>query len=163
MEKIKKGDKVRALRKARNMTIGKIYEVVGLDEDGDVYVVGDDGEKTLHYARNFELVKEQTLKEKYMVTGNVVEFRDGNKCLVFDNLLLYLNGKKFMNVSFYDKKMLAGRFKSLDIVKVFKIHTESSFNEIENNLKLIWQREEEKVTIELKPEQLKKIKESGLL
>ena len=161
MSKVKVGDKVRALVDERGITKGNLYEVFYIDSFNDVLVIDDAKEKHWLFENEYELI-EPTLKEKYLVSGNVVETENGYMYLVVENLLLRLNGKEYMLLDDYDG-MLTTKYDVLDIVKVYRINDNIPFNRIKDNLTLIWQREEEKITIELTKEQLNKIREKGLL
>lgn len=56
MSEFKVGDRVRYVGTAVSFTRGRIYEVLGIDKDGDPEVTTDDGRTTHEYASRFELV-----------------------------------------------------------------------------------------------------------
>lgn len=40
----------------KDISYGKIYDVVGFDSDGDVFIIDDNNEKGLYYLRTFKIV-----------------------------------------------------------------------------------------------------------
>ena len=149
--------KVKALEYFYNITKGNIYEVVNKLKFNDDPVCVKDDANTLHWLTfgNFEIIKEPTLKEQYLVSGNVVETREG-KYLVVENSLMSLEGG-FNIVSDYNENLKIRSHEnsanySYHIVKVYKITNPTAFKNIEKygQLKLIWQSEPEikEVTME---------------
>jgi hypothetical protein len=140
---VKKGDKVRALVDDADITKDKVYIIEEILENDMVNIKDDMNDIYFLYKDEYELLKEQTLKEKYMVSGMVVELRNGDMCLVVDDVILDLNGNEFESLFNYDEKMKVGFPDKFDVVKVYKRTRKRPFNKIYDTLELIWQREEQ--------------------
>lgn len=135
--------KVRALVSIDDVTKGKLYEVKYKRNTGGVYII-DDGSYPYYLKEGeFEFVDDQpTLKEQYLVSGNVVELRNGSQYLVVSNTLMNLDGDNWGTTSSYTDNLTHGHYLHLDIIKVYIRKYHSSFFGIEpySNLKLIWER-----------------------
>ena len=73
--------------------------------------------------------------------GMVVKTRDRNKYLYMNNKMI---GEHLgFSITEYDKNLLSEHFASLDIVEVYSVNWEdvNIFEDIFNNLKLVWSRE----------------------
>lgn len=85
------------------------------------------------------------MKKSDLKSGMVIEWKEGNKFLIVDQLAFGRSGTHSLNTYTEDLKDNLGNI-SYDIVKVYIINNENiSLNSIfdENYLNLIWQRERE--------------------
>ena len=86
------------------------------------------------------------MKKNELKSGMVVEYRDGDKRLVIDNDLIGDDGH--LTLTNYNDYLKNGLFSDLDIIKVYKYKSPCPFNALleNNNLDIIWEREEIKLT-----------------
>ncbi len=148
--------KVKALEYFYNITKGNIYEVVNKLKLMATTICVKDDANNLHWLTfgTYEIIKEPTLKEQYLVSGNVVETRKGEKYLVVENTLMSLDNG-FNRVSDYNDDLIVEGYDSVSnnnhsIAKVYKRTRDVGFENIKDYLELIWQREPEikEVTME---------------
>ena len=146
--------KVKALMDKVDITKGKIYEVVNKLKLMDTTVCVKDDANCLHWLTfgNYEIINEPTLKEQYLVSGNVVETRESNKYLVVENSIMNFNGESFIRKTEVKDDLTGVFYPEFDFVKVYKTTNPTAFTKIEKygELELIWQREPEikEVTME---------------
>ena len=97
-------------------------------------------------AVELESIRLATLKEKYLVDGNVVELENGVLYLVVNGGIIGKNSHDILEV--YDNNMFHKNYKEFDIIKVYKHINPShdySYNSFErlldnDNNKLLWER-----------------------
>ena len=136
--------KVKALKNSNGITKDKIYEAISTNSR-IVEFYDDDNYWRLRPIEEFEQVKEEpTLKEKYFVSGNVAETREGNKYLIVNDGAMRLDGEGFIRKSETKDDLTGMNFLQFDFMKVYKMTQPTAFNYIEKygGLELIWQREE---------------------
>jgi hypothetical protein len=136
--------KVKALIYKKDIIKDNIYEVIKQEYDG-FWVRDDVGDKNWLPSWSCEIINEPTLKEQYLVSGNVVETRKGEKYLVVENTLMNLDNG-FNISSAYNDDLIAEGYDEVinykyNIVKVYKRTRDCGFYVIKDYLKLIWQRE----------------------
>ena len=101
----------------------------------------------------------KTLKEKYMINGNILETRDGDIVIVANDILT--NGVKWINTRRYNDDMEAWD-EEVDIVKVYK-HEHLTRNLIDDlldifkNKTLIWERDKGVRIMSKKLNQIKRV------
>ena len=136
--------KVRTLRDFYGITKDKIYEVVGKRGGVEVCVIDDSNYNHWLTFADYEIVEEPTLKEKYFISGNVAETREGNKYLIVNDGAMRLDGEGFIRKSETKDDLTGMNFLQFDFMKVYKMTQLTAFNYIEKygELELIWQREE---------------------
>jgi len=109
MNKFEAGDKVRCIIGGDDLTVGKIYEVIRIDESGDLCLVDDSGDEWVRWASKFMFVESTTKSiEKSTSSDNFIELDnlDGLiKHLGLDNIWAKVSGHYFKvdGVSIEDK------------------------------------------------------------
>lgn len=97
-------------------------------------------------AHMVKIREKEKMKKNELKSGMIVEYRDGEKRLVIDNDLIGDDGHSSLSNFNDDLKHIL--YSDLDIIKVYKYKYTYIFSELlkDDNLNLIWERKEIKLT-----------------
>lgn len=138
-------EEVRSLVDDMDVKAGETYEVVretSLGNGDGIWVIDDAGDEFILLGNEYEII-EESLKDKYLVTGNVVELRNGELFLIVNNSLMSEETTEYIDFENVRDDMTGKFFHRFDIMVVYEpIRFPCSFRFALNrgNLKAIWRR-----------------------
>lgn len=147
-------------------TKNKIYNVVNgrlKSDNSDFELIGFYSIEQMNriLISQFELVEEETLKEKFVNMAKeeplVFEDADGEKCILWNDKFLYNIEGTYSRLKKYNDDLVHKYYKQCSILKIYKTEGNTLTTIFKkNNLKLIWEREEDLPMIELTFEDIAK-------